>query len=357
MTNERASLSFAAGQPHDKAMDGDRPQALQAPGAGPAGPAAHSPAAGGTPGRPAAGRRAQVKQLIQAIRDADEAAAQDAVIRLSQARRLFAPAAFAVGAVAMLFTGLKLLFSNWRLTLVQVLPAMWIWAAMYDLKAHLLHGKSFHVLTGWLTIPIVLAIALITAASFLLNAVFAFAITRPGRPEIRPALNDARRHLGVILGWGMAVGLCLGVSTIIVTRWGPWWFAISLSVVLAVMMVCYVAVPARIVGVRAKPSRRDKLAATIIAGTLGALVCAPGYILGRIGLIVLGSSTLLILGVILFSIGLVLQAGTTGAVKAIKMSAKLIPRQQGADDPPGPGDPLGPGGPPARGDAPRLAPG
>jgi uncharacterized membrane protein len=88
------------------------------------------------------------------------------VIRLSQSRRLFAPAAFAVGAVAMLFGGVKLLFTNWRLTLIQVLPAMWIWAAMLDLKAHLLHGKTFDVLRGPVTIPLVLAVAAITAASF-----------------------------------------------------------------------------------------------------------------------------------------------------------------------------------------------
>jgi hypothetical protein len=49
--------------------------------------------------------------------------------------------------LAMLFDGVKLLFTNWRLTLVQVLPAMWIWAAMYDLKLHLSpwHDKAFHV--------------------------------------------------------------------------------------------------------------------------------------------------------------------------------------------------------------------
>ena len=30
---------------------------------------------------------------------------------------------------------------------------MWIWAAMIDLKAHVLHGKSFHVLDrGWSSI-------------------------------------------------------------------------------------------------------------------------------------------------------------------------------------------------------------
>ena len=72
--------------------------------------------------------------------------AAEAVLQLSRSRRLFAPLAFAVGGIAMLFNGLKLLVSNWRLTLVQILPAMWIWVAMLDLKAHALHGRSFHVL-------------------------------------------------------------------------------------------------------------------------------------------------------------------------------------------------------------------
>jgi hypothetical protein len=75
--------------------------------------------------------------------------------------------------------GVKLLFTNWRLTLIQVLPAMWIWTAIFDLGAHGLHGKTFHVLTGPVVIPLMLAVALITAASFYLNAVFAYAIAGP----------------------------------------------------------------------------------------------------------------------------------------------------------------------------------
>ncbi len=254
------------------------------------------------------------------------------MIRLSQSNRLFAPAALAVGAVAMLFSGLKLLFTNWRLTLVQVLPAMWIWAAMLDLKvhvkAHLLHGgTTFYVLRGPVTVLLVLAVAAITAASFYLNAVFALAIARPGKPEIRPAVHEARSYPRVILGWGGAVGICLGLSTIVVTRWGLLWFAISLSIVIAVMMVCYVAVPAQIVGVKPAYSRRDKLAAGLVGGAIGALVCAPGYLLGRLGIVLLGSHRLFTLGIILLVIGLTLQAGTTSAVKTVKMSAKLIAGQ------------------------------
>ncbi len=40
-----------------------------------------------------------------------------------------------VAAFATLFEGLRALIANWRLTLVQVLPAVWVWLAMYDLRA------------------------------------------------------------------------------------------------------------------------------------------------------------------------------------------------------------------------------
>jgi hypothetical protein len=300
----------------------------------------------GTGGGPAAPRRhitrAQVEQFVQAIRNSDQAVVDDMILRLSRSRPWLAPLALAVGAFAMLFDGVKLLVTNWRLTLVQVLPAMWIWAAMYDLKAHVLGRKkitgSFHVLTGpTVVIPIVLCIAAITAASFYLNAVFAFAIVQPGRPVIRPAFTRARSHLPVILGSGAIVGILLGLSTVVVVRWGVFWFGFSLSIVVGVMMLCYVAVPARLIGMKTTHSKRDKLTASAVGGAIGAVICTPPYALGRIGLIMLGSQTLFILGIIVFAVGLTLQAGATGAVKTIKMSAKLIsghrlPGGQGLSD-------------------------
>ena len=275
----------------------------------------------------------QGRALIDAIQRGDEAAVESAVLALSRSRRIFAPLVFAVGAFVMLFQGLQLVFVNWRLTLVQVLPAMWIWAAMLDLKAHTINGKDFHNWLGPAALALVALIALVTAVSFFLNAVFAFAITQPGGPRIRPAFALARRHLPVVLGVGLIVGVALGFSAIIVPRWGHPWFGLSLGVVVGVMMLTYVTVPARIVGVRPTGSRRDKLAATAVGGALSVLVCTPPYLIGRIGILLLGSHALFALGVVLLALGLTLQAGATGAVKAIKMSAKLAagePRPQAA---------------------------
>lgn len=273
--------------------------------------------------------RAQLGRFIQAVRDSDRAAVEDMVIRFSRARPWLAPLALVVGAFAMLFEGVRLLFTNWGLALIQVLPAMWIWAAMFDLKAHLLHGKSFDVLTGpAIVIPLVVGVAAITAVSFYLNSVFAFAIVAPGRPQIRPAFVQARSHLPVVLGWGGVVGLLLGVSTVVVPRWGLFWFTLSLGIVVGVMMVCYVAVPARLIGMKTAYPKRDKLAATAVGGIVGAVICTPPYLLDRIGLVLLGSHTFFAVGVILLAAGVTLQAGATGAVKTVKMSATLVSGQQ-----------------------------
>jgi hypothetical protein len=185
-------------------------------------------------------------------------------------------------------------------------------------KAH-----DFPTWLGPAALALVALIALITTACFFLNAVFAFAITQPGEPQIRPGFALARRHLPIVLGAGLIVGVALGFSAIVVPRWGDPWFGLSMGVVVGVMMLTYVTVPARIVGVRPTGSRRDKLAASVVGGALGVLICTPPYLIGRIGILLLGSHVLFALGVALLAVGLALQAGATGAVKAIKMSAKL----------------------------------
>jgi hypothetical protein len=271
---------------------------------------------------------AQIGRLVRAIREGDDSTVESAVLQLSASRRYLAPLAFVVGAFAMLFEGLKLLFSNWRLTLLQLLPAMWIWAAMLNLKVHVVHGRSFNVVRGPILIALILLIAAITAASFFLNAVFAFAIAKPGPPLIRPAFAEARAHARVVLGWGFLVGIGLGVSTMVFDRWGEWWFAVSLSIVIGLMMFLYVALPSRLIGMKTTYSKGDALKATLVGGTLGAIICSPPYAIARIGILMLEFRVLFIPGLFVLTFGIVLQAGATSAVKAVKMSAKLVSGRQ-----------------------------
>lgn len=284
--------------------------------------------------RPIRDRAANLRRYLQAIRHGDEEALLRVLEDFVAKRPRLAPLAFAFGGVAMLFAGLKLLVTNWRLTLVQLLPAIWIWLAMYDLRLHLLRDGSIVELSGLVLIPIGAAIAAITAACFFLNAVFAFAIAQSGTPEVRPAIAEARLHARTILGSGAVVGAALAVCTTVLPRADRFWFVLCLGIIVGVMMVAYVAVPARLIGLETARSPRDRLAATAVGGLLGVLVSAPPYLLGRIGLLMIGSSFLRIPGIILFAIGVTLQAGATGVVRAMKMGAKLSPSAQRRDSAP-----------------------
>jgi hypothetical protein len=284
-------------------------------------------------------RRRSVRQLwrrlIAAIRDGDEQAVEQAVLQLARTRKIFGPLALIVGAFVMLFSGLRLLVTNRRLILVQALPALLIWAVTLDLKAHVLHGREFNIIRGPIVLVLFALAVLITIGAFFLNAAFAFTISQAGPPDLQAGFRQARTHIRAVVGWGGLIGLALGVAAVLVPRWGLRWFALSLGIVLAVMMVCYVAVPARIVGVQvAKPAdmagRRDKLAATALAGLIGGIICTPPYVISRVGEGFLGNGSLFELGVALIVIGLILEAGATGAVKTIKVSTKLLAGQSAA---------------------------
>lgn len=274
---------------------------------------------------------ARIGGLARAIEENDPAQIEAAVLRLSRSRRALAPLALMVGAFALLFDGVRLLVTHWRLTLVQILPAVWIWLATLDLKLHVLRGRDANAIRGPILIPIILVIVVITAAAFFLNAVFALAVARPGDPDIRAARDEAWRRRTPILVWGSVVGLALGFATMVVTRWGRPWFGITLSIVLGVMTLCYVLVPARLIGGKPHYSRRDKLMTTTLGSVLSATVSAPPYLLGRVGLLMLGSKVLLIPAIFLLAVAATLQAGATGAVRAITMSVALVGPRRTAD--------------------------
>jgi hypothetical protein len=266
----------------------------------------------------------RARDLIHALSEADDGVATEVVSNWSRSRRLLAPLALGVGGIEMLFSGVRILVSNWRLLLIQVLPVMVIWWAMYDLKAHVLSRSSLPSVRGPILVLVGAAIIGVTAASFFLNSVFAFAVNDPSRPEIRPAIKQARGHLGVILGSGAVIGLMLALAMTVVSRAHRPWFVLALGIVVGLMMICYVAIPARLIGVKPEASRRDKLSASLVAGAVGLAVAAPPYVLGRLGILMLGVHLLFIPGLVVVSVAVILEAGATVTVKAVKMTSKLL---------------------------------
>lgn len=267
-------------------------------------------------------RLGDARRLAAALPEG-EAAVLGAVERLARSHRALAPLALTVGGFAMLFDGLRLLFANWRLIVIQVLPATVVWLAMYDLRARVLRRTATYHPNPALVLFVGAAIVALTAIGFFLNAVFAFAISaRP--PEIAYGFGEARAHARPVLAWGAGIGLALAVTVLAGANWPRPWGTLALGVVVALLMICYVAVPARVVGVRKGYKLQEKWTVSLVGSTVGVMVEAPAYIVGRIGILLLGSKALLPLGVILIAVGIVMQASATGAVRAVKLGSVLL---------------------------------
>jgi hypothetical protein len=274
---------------------------------------------------------ARIDALARAVTDEERVTGE--FERLTRSHRALAPLAFAATALSMLLDGLRLLVTNRRLLFVQIPAAAWIWLATYDLKAHVLHGRSYHELKGVVLIPIGLAITAVTVGCFFLNAVFAFTVDGPRPPRLGEAFRRARANLTPIVIAGTVVGVPLAIATTISPRWGKPWFALTLGAVVAVMMISYVAVPSRLIGARSDAPRRDRLTASVMSTVIGTTVCTPPYIILRLGILMLGSRVLLIPGIVVLAFGATLQAGATGAVRAIKLNAALRPAPPSARAP------------------------
>jgi hypothetical protein len=266
----------------------------------------------------------RVVSVARAVADADPAEIESAAHQLGESRRYLAPVAWAAGAIVLLVRGIKLLLLNWRLTLIELVPAAWVWLVMWDLKQHALRGAAFRTITvGEMIVLGVLAVA-VSIAAFWCNTVFAFAITHPV-PRIRPAVRQARPHVARIVRAGVGLGVLVAIGAIVVPRTeSTWLYVIVIGALYALMLISFVVVPARILGLKKqKLPPRQALGRWTVGGALSAVAMAPGFVLDRLGLILLGLPHLHVLGFVLLSIGTALYAAGMSSVRAVKLSMKL----------------------------------
>src|SRR5262249_9167375 len=107
----------------------------------------------------------RIAAATRAVADADPAEIESTARQLGESRRYLAPVAWTAGAIVLLVRGIKLLALNWRLSLIELVPAAWVWLVMWDLRQHHLRSDAFRQITlGGTTVLAVLAIAASIAA-------------------------------------------------------------------------------------------------------------------------------------------------------------------------------------------------
>ena len=199
--------------------------------------------------------------------------------------RILTPLAWAARTVILLIRGVKLLVLNWRLSLIQLVPAAWLWVVTRDLKT----ASAAPSVPRHLSLPTIAAAAAavvaFSIAAFWCNRGFAFAIDGPPPPRIAPAVRQARRGRRAVAASGLAVG----------ARWrcdasGP-----ADRRLLGVQpgpqrrigrdVDQFRRVPARIIGEKTtkKLPPGEVPGSVVVSSTVSAVVAAPGYLLGPSG--------------------------------------------------------------------------
>jgi hypothetical protein len=268
-------------------------------------------------------------RLTKAVADVDPASIATSAERFGQSRSYLAPVAWAAGTLVLTLRGVKLLIFNWRLLFIQLVPAAWIWIVMYDLKQHTLRGVPFADLDLRARLVIWAVAIAWSIAAFWCNTVFAYAIDGRPPPRIRPAIHRTRRHWPAILASGTVLGGMLGLAAVTIPRLDRFWlFVVCLSAVLGIMMISFVAVPARLIGRRTrKLPPREAIGRTVTGWGISAIGMTPGVLLDRLGLLMIGVPGLRVAGFLVLSLGTALYAAGMSSVKAVKLSIKL-----GTDD-------------------------
>ena len=169
----------------------------------------------------------------------------------------------------------------------------------------------------------------VTVPALFLNVVFAFAVADERSSSVSASLRAAAGGPADRASSACSWALCSRLSVTAGPRLAHRWFTLSLGVSVGLLMVVYLSLPSRLLGVDVRRPRRDRLAASAIGATLSALVTAPFYLVSRLGLLMVGSTVLAVPGYLLLTVGVVFQAGGVGAVRAIRMSSALVDVRRG----------------------------
>ena len=277
-------------------------------------------------GRPAS-RQSRWRSLVRAaaaVRSTDPATVESALTDLARRGRWLKPLAYAAGTVAVVFDGVLLLIGHWRLTLLQLAPAAWVWIMSWNLRNQML--ASSHVSTAS-SIAIAVAVLVAAQTAYWCNATFGYTMVQGEQTDIRAAFAEARPHWRLVGGLALLTGAVQASIALAIPHWQVGWLWIALLVMFIVQIYLFVAIPSWLLGVRKTGTRRDRTVQSLTTGVLSGVAATPGFLLNRIGLLLLGTS-LFWIGVAVVSIGAVLHVTASSSVRVVRLSLRLRPDQQ-----------------------------
>jgi hypothetical protein len=266
------------------------------------------------------GRWATFVATIEAIRTTDPAKIEGLASELSSRSRWLTPLAYVAGTLAIVFDGILLLLRSWRLTLLQLVPATWIWVMSWNLRNHMFaHEKpplSHTVLFAVMGL-------LVAQIAYWCNATFAYTLVQDGAKDIRAAFVSAKPHWRAISGTALVTGAMSAITWLVLPHFRLTWFWLALAGIFVLQIYLFVALPLWLLGVKKTGTRKERGLQSATTGVLSGVASIPGFIFNRIGLLLLGIGPVWWLGVIVLSVGAVFHITASSSVRVVKMSVRL----------------------------------
>lgn len=267
-----------------------------------------------------------MRAAVRALRHADGQQLESALTRMGVARSWLTPLVFAAATMGSLFDGLMLLLRNRRLLLVEVIPAVWIGATVWDLRVHSNGSVPLaHLSSGW-NLVVIGGILVMSVTSLWCNLVFALCLEQGDDiADLRRAMNSARRFRTPILGWGLATGVSHAFVSVILSQAGVAWFSIGLTVVVGIQIYTLTIVPANLAGIpsRGYTTLKERASATTTGLAVGAVAALPAFVLIRVGSLLLGLGVLRWVGFAILAVAVLVQVSTVSTVRAVKTVAGM----------------------------------
>jgi hypothetical protein len=137
--------------------------------------------------------------------------------------------------------------AQWQLTLLQLFPAVWIWAMTWNMKNHLLSKPTFSTSA---VVFIAVGVLLAAQVAYWCNGTFAYTMAQSASADIKAAFGEARPHWRLISGLALLTGGVQAAIWLAMPRLHTDWLWVALLAMFVVQVYLFIAIPCWLLGVR-----------------------------------------------------------------------------------------------------------
>ena len=262
--------------------------------------------------------------MLAASADKDPQEVAELVRSYAQGRRLLVPLLYVGQTIDAVVRGVLLLVSNWRLLLLELVPALWMGAITWDWRSRTFGRLPLPDVYGLQAVVVATIVIATTFIAYWCNSVFAFTAVQPPPVDVKGAYASARLHTGRITRWALAVGTAHALVAVFITRTNVALYSIALGAVAMLQMYGLVALPVALVVRPAKEvlTRRERVARMALKGALSGVASTPGFLLNRLAILLfaLGAPWA---GVALLIPAVIFQAAGAASARAVQLATRV----------------------------------